>query len=311
MGFFTNKKLLITGGTGTFGKSFVKTLLKTDIKKIYIFTRDEYKQWEMKKQFNNDTRLQFFVGDVRDKDRLYMAMEDINIVIHAAAQKHVASCEYNPFEAVKTNIEGSKNVIEAAKEQKVENVIALSTDKAVEPLNLYGKTKAVMESLFINANNYVGKKTTKYSVVRYGNVVGSRGSVIPLFKKLVSEKKALTITHKDMTRFLINIEGAINLVLLTLYKMEGKEIFIPKIPSIRILDLAKIMSKKIQMIEMTENEKLHEVLINKHESLKTLEFKKYYIIYPRKLNKNMFQYSSDNNNIWLSNGEMKKLIKEN
>ena len=318
---FKNKKVLVCGGTGSFGNEFVKMLLTTEVKKVYIFSRDELKQYEMKNKFNDD-RLQFFVGDIRDKDRLYRAFNGIDYIVHAAAQKHVPSCEYNPFEAVKTNIIGAQNIIEAAIDMGVEKVIALSTDKAVSPHNLYGATKACMEKLFINGNAYSGDRKTKFSVVRYGNVVGSRGSIIPLWEKYIENNEKLPLTDIRMTRFWLTLCQAADFVRCMFVVMDGAEVFIPKIPSMKITDLAEAMDKdaKFRLIGMRQGEKLHETLISNEESRQTLAFNNYFIIYPNfdwlaiekcKLGKKLpgdYIFSSDKNDKWIKVNEMRKIL---
>lgn len=283
MEYLNNKKILITGGSGTFGNAFVERILKENIKKVYIFSRDECKQWQMAKKFN-DSRIQYLIGDIRDKDRLYRAFEGIDYVIHAAAQKHVPSCEYNPFEAVNTNIIGTQNIINAAIDRGVKKILAISTDKAVLPINLYGCTKAVMEKLFIHGNNYSGSNDTRFSCVRYGNVIGSRGSVIELWKKQSSEN-SITLTDLKMTRFWITIENAVEFVLQSLNIMKGEEIFVPELRTMELKDLALIF-KPLEDIEITgirQGEKLHEVLISREETLRTLKIKdfkdNFFIIY--------------------------------
>lgn len=305
--FFKDKKILITGGTGSFGKKFAKLLLEDGCKKIYIYSRDELKQWEMNQQFD-DSRIQFLIGDIRDYERLYRAMNGIDFVVHAAAQKHVPSCEYNPFEAVKTNILGAENIINSAIENKVFKVIALSTDKAVNPLNLYGCTKAVMEKLFINGNAYAGGKDTHFACVRYGNVAESRGSVIPIWKKCVEEGKKLPLTDKRMTRFLLLLDQAVDFVSCAFSLMQGGEIFVPKLSSVNMIDVAKCFNAEIELIGMRAGEKLHETLISNEESYKFFEYENYYICLPDfdwmiiniptggKHVQDNFSYSSDVNN---------------
>lgn len=319
---FKNKKVLITGGTGSFGNAFTKMLLETKVKKIYILSRDEFKQNEMKKKFDNN-RIQFFVGDIRDRDRLYRAFDGINYIVHAAAQKHVPSCEYNPFEAVKTNIIGAQNIIDAAIDRKVEKVIALSTDKAVSPTNLYGMTKGCMEKMFISGNAYSGNRKTKFSIVRYGNVINSRGSVIPLWKKCVKEGEKLPLTDEKMTRFWITLEQAVDFVRAIFDSANGGEIFIPKLPSMRIIDLAKSISNsepRFNIIGIRQGEKLHEVLINNDEARNTIEFLNRFIILPKfewlkesngRLGKKVsdkFIYSSDKNDDWITPHGMERYI---
>jgi len=277
------KSILITGGTGSFGKKFTETLLKNyKPKKIAIFSRDELKQFEMQQQFDQDC-MRYFIGDVRDKDRVSMAMNGIDYVIHAAALKQVPAAEYNPTECIKTNITGAENVIHAALYNDVEKVIALSTDKAANPINLYGATKLCSDKLFVAANNFAGTKKTIFSVVRYGNVVGSRGSVVPFFQKLINEKTAtLPITDKEMTRFWITLEQGIAFVIKNFQRMAGGELYIPKIPSVRITDLALAMAPDIpqKIIGIRPGEKLHEIMCPKDDSHLTVEFDDHYIILP-------------------------------
>lgn len=289
---FKDKTILITGGTGSFGKSFTRMLLeKYDFKKLIIYSRDEYKQFIMKNELNAQyskesiARLRFFIGDVRDKDRLYRAFKGVDFVIHAAAMKQVPACEYNPFEAIKTNIHGAQNIIDAALDCNVKKVVALSTDKAVNPINLYGGTKLVSDKLFIAANAYRGGEIgTKFSVVRYGNVAGSRGSVIPFFNNLINNgANELPITDKRMTRFWITLEEGVDLVIKALEEAEGGETYISKIPSFNIIDLAKAMggdSIILNEVGIRGGEKLHEVMITKDDCRNTYEYDKHYIIYP-------------------------------
>ena len=319
---FEGKTVLITGGTGSFGQKFTEVLLKEhNPQSVRIYTRGELKQVEMARKFNND-KLRFFIGDVRDRNRLYRAMNGVDIVIHAAALKHVPVCEYNPIEAVRTNTDGAVNVIDAAIDNGVEKVVALSTDKAVQPVNLYGASKLVAEKLFIQANSYSGTKKTKFGVVRYGNVIGSSGSVIPLFVKQ-KDSGELTITDDRMTRFWITLEEGAKLVIRAAEKMERGEIFIPKIPSTKITDLAEVIAPdaKIKNIGIRAGEKLHEVLITGEEARHALEFDNHYIIKPEfsfwtanenhkdgKATPQGFSYSSDNNSWWLTKDEIKKLL---
>lgn len=317
---FTNKSILITGGTGSFGKKYTKTLLKHyKPKRIIIFSRDELKQFEMQQRFN-DNCMRYFVGDVRDSSRLQEAMSDVDYVIHAAAMKQVPAAEYNPMECIKTNIYGAENVIRAAIENNVQKVIALSTDKAANPINLYGATKLASDKLFVAANNMVGMRNTKFSVVRYGNVVGSRGSVVPFFKKLLSKgKTTLPITHADMTRFMITLDQGVDFVLKNFERMHGGEIFVPKIPSMKITALANALAPntKQEIIGIRPGEKLHEIMCPADDSHLTLEFSDHYVISPtiqfvRETNfsKNSlgengipvppgFEYHSGNNTEWL------------
>ena len=325
-----NKNILITGGTGSFGKNFISFLLKNyKAKKIIIFSRDELKQSQMMSEFKEHKILRFFIGDVRDYQRLKLAMKDVDYVFHAAALKHVPLAEYNPFEAVKTNILGAQNIIDAAYENNVESVMALSTDKASSPVNIYGATKLASDKLFISANNYKGKLRTKFSVVRYGNVMGSRGSVMPIFSKLINHN-FFPITDKRMTRFNITLEEAVRFVLDSLRIMKGGEIFVPKIPSFRVIDLAKAFdpNKKIKIIGMRPGEKLHEEMVSVGDSINTIEFKNSYIICPQSENilwdknlhlknkkgskkfKENFSYNSGTNDNFLTINQIKNLLKK-
>ena len=281
-----NKNILITGGTGSFGNELVPFLLKKfNPRKVIIFSRDEYKQSIMKSKFKDSEikKLRFLLGDVRDIERLKMAMRDVDFVIHAAALKQVPAAEYNPMEFVKTNIHGAENVVLAALHNNVKKIIALSTDKAANPINLYGSTKLASDKIFIAANKITGVNKNKFSIVRYGNVIGSRGSVIPIFKEFIQKKKNyFPITDKRMTRFWFTLQDSIKFVLQCLKIMEGGEIFVPKIPSIRITDLAKAMNSnyKLKIIGIRPGEKIHEQMCPAESSLNTLEYKKFYIIYP-------------------------------
>jgi len=319
-----NKTILITGGTGSFGKKFAENVLKKfKPKKLIIFSRDELKQFEMSNNqiFKNSKILRFFIGDVRDFDRLKIAFKDVDYVVHAAALKQVPTAEYNPTECIKTNIYGAENVIRASIECNVKKIIALSTDKAVNPINLYGATKLASDKIFVAANNLTGKQKTFFSVVRYGNVVGSRGSVVPLFNDLIKKKSNfLPITHKEMTRFWITLNEGVQFVLKSFNIMKGGEIFVPKIPSVKILDLAKAMapSLKHKIIGIRSGEKLHELLFSKEESNKIIEYKDYYEILPsikfsnlhnnkyKKISKKIFEYRSDKN-IFLTVSQIKKI----
>jgi len=323
---FKNKIVLVTGGTGSFGQHLVEFLLKlkNKPKKIIIYSRDELKQYEMFNNFNlkfKNNNLRFFIGDVRDLPRLKMASRESNILIHAAALKHVPIAEYNPFECIKTNIIGSQNIIEAALENKISNVVALSTDKACSPVNLYGATKLCMEKLFISANNLVGDRNIKFCVVRYGNVMNSRGSVLPIFNKTTKENY-FNITNIKMTRFNINLNEAISLVLCAIKNQKGGEIFIPKLKSFKILDLAKAINSKakINITGVREGEKIYEELISKDEVRNAYDFKSFYLIMSSHvknkykgiklktiLNKN--SYNSENNLNYLSIGDLRKLTK--
>lgn len=320
MDVLQNKTVLVTGGTGSFGKKFTKKALELGVKKIIIFSRDELKQYEMKQEFT-DSRLRFFIGDVRDQERLHRAFDGVDIVIHAAAMKHVDACEYNPFEAVKTNINGAQNIIEAAIDCGVEKVIALSTDKACAPVNLYGATKLASDKLFVAANSYVGDKKTRFAVVRYGNVVGSRGSVVPFFKK-VKETGVIPITDERMTRFWITLDQGVQFVLDNLERMHGGEIFVPKIPSMNIMELAKAIAPecKIEIVGIRPGEKLHEAMIMEDDARHTVEFDTYYVIQPEfpfwssKFSEGGkplpagFEYTSDKNKEWLNIKQLIELI---
>ncbi len=317
------KVILVTGGTGSFGKKFVEIVLrKYKPKKLIIFSRDEMKQYEMAKQFHHPC-LRYFIGDVRDANRLHRAFNSVDIVVHAAALKIVPSAEYNPFEVVRTNVFGAENVINMALDNKVKKVIAISTDKAVNPINLYGATKLCAEKMFIAANNYVGGKWTKFSVVRYGNVFGSRGSVIPFFKES-AKTGVIPITDIRMTRFWITLTQGVNFVLNCLKEMHGGEVFIPKIPSMKVLDLAQAICPhyKRKMIGIRPGEKLHETLLSRHEGTDGYELKNKFIIYSKviPLRGRKFRgkylgvdfkgYRSDNNSQWLSVDQLKKIIEQ-
>ena len=283
MNLFDNKSVLITGGTGSFGKKYIDSLLnKTKCSRIVVLSRDEQKHFRLQKDLD-DPRLRFFVGDVRDRDRLMSAMRGINFVIHAAAMKHVPMAEYNPTECIRTNINGAENVIHAALENKVERVIALSTDKAANPINLYGATKLASDKLFVAANNIVGAGDTKFAVVRYGNVCGSEGSVVPFFKTLLAEgAKSLPITDVEMTRFWITLQQGVDFVFKNFERMKGGEIFIPKIPSVKIVDLAEAMAPgtKQEVIGIRPGEKVHEIMCPADDSHLTYEFDDHYVIAP-------------------------------
>lgn len=322
---FKNDTILLTGGTGSFGKAFVGHLLadKKFRGVIRIFSRDEFKQHELQRQYENDKRLRFLIGDVRDKERLARAIEGAGIVVHAAALKQIPILEYNPFEAIKTNILGTQNVIDAAIDLGVKKALLISSDKACSPVNLYGATKMVAEKLFVQGNVYSGSKKTIFSVVRYGNVMGSRGSVVPIFVEQ-AKKNFLTITDKRMTRFWITLEQGVDLVLKSLNLMKGAEIFVPKLPSIRIIDLARAIapSAKIKFTGIRPGEKLHEMLINEEESKHTKESKDYFMIEPEfywfkstpsaaKIVNEGFSYSSDKNKHFLTVSQIKSLLKNN
>ena len=321
-----NKNILITGGTGSFGKKITEIILsRFQPKRLVIFSRDELKQFEMAQMFPDAQFpcMRFFIGDVRDKERLHRALHGIDYVIHAAALKQVPAAEYNPFEAVKTNIFGAQNVINVSIDQKVKKIIALSTDKAANPINLYGATKLCSDKLFVAGNTYVGSEKTRFSVVRYGNVVGSRGSVIPFFQ---NKKKSgvLPVTDPRMTRFWITLEQAADFVLTCFEKMVGGEIFVPKIPSMNIMDLAKVIAPeaKIDIIGIRNGEKLHEVMVTSDDARNTLEFEEYYLVKPlfsyfkRRFCENNcrqvpegFEYNSNTNNQWLTKEQLKEMIK--
>ena len=328
---FNDKNILITGGTGSFGKKYTKILLeKYKPNKIIIFSRDELKQYEMSQDYN-DKCMRYFIGDVRDADRLKKAMRDIDFVIHAAALKHVPIAEYNPMECIKTNIYGAQNVIDAALENGVSKIIALSTDKAANPVNLYGATKLASDKLFVAANNLVGNQDTQFSVVRYGNVIGSRGSVVPYFQKLLNDGTTfLPITDEKMTRFLITLDDGVNFVLKNFERMQGGEIFVPKIPSMKITDLADAMAPNLEkkIIGIRPGEKLHEIMCPADDSHLTFEFDDHFVIAPtitftkrRDYDHNIlgemgqkvaqgFEYNSGNNKEWLEKDELLQLIKE-
>lgn len=329
---FNNKNILITGGTGSFGKKYTKILLENyKPNKIIIYSRDELKQYEMAQEFDSSI-MRYFIGDVRDEDRLNTAMNGVDFVIHAAAMKHVPIAEYNPMECIKTNIHGAQNVINASIKNRVEKVIALSTDKACNPVNLYGATKLASDKLFIAANNIVGISPTRFSVVRYGNVVGSRGSVVPLFKKLIENgAKELPITDEKMTRFWITLEDGVKFVLKNFERMQGGELFIPKIPSMKITDLAATLAPNLptKIIGIRPGEKLHEIMISADDALHSLEFSDHYVIMPSikfydkqanfAINKlgekgysvsSEFEYRSDNNTQWLDGKSLKEMMEK-
>jgi len=280
---FDDKSVLITGGTGSFGRQYVKTLLRRFApSRLVIYSRDEMKQYEMQQEFGHDC-MRYFIGDVRDRDRLNQAMNGIDFVIHAAALKQVPAAEYNPMECIKTNIHGAENVIHAALANNVEKVIALSTDKAANPINLYGATKLVSDKLFVAANNFAGTHRTRFAVVRYGNVVGSRGSVIPFFRKIIAEgADRLPITDPEMTRFWITLQQGVDFVLKNFSRMHGGEIFVPRIPSVKVVDLATAMAPELphEIIGIRPGEKLHEVMCPADDSHLTLEFDDHYVIKP-------------------------------
>jgi UDP-N-acetylglucosamine 4,6-dehydratase (inverting) len=326
----SDKAVLITGGTGSFGKQFIKTVLAKypKVKKLVIYSRDELKQFEMRQTYpvSDFPQLRFFIGDVRDKDRLKRAFEGIDIIVHAAALKQVPACEYNPFEAVKTNVIGAQNVIECAIDSGVKNVVALSTDKAAAPINLYGATKLCSDKLFVSGNYFKGKHDIKFSVVRYGNVMGSRGSVIPFFMSKRKEN-VLPITDPEMTRFNITLEQGVDIVLFSLAHMWGGEIFVPKIPSYKILDVAEAIAPgcETKVIGIRPGEKLHEEMVTKTDAINSIEFKKYFVILPsiplwdiakymetfdgRKCRPN-FSYNSGTNEEWVTVDQIRQLIRK-
>ena len=317
-----NKVILVTGGTGSFGKKFIEIMLSEYAPaKIIVYSRDELKQHEMRSSGFDHPSLRYFIGDIRDLDRLRRALNGVDVVIHAAALKQVPACEYNPMEAIKTNILGSSNVIDAALDMHVSNVLALSTDKAVNPVNLYGATKLAAEKLFVQSNAYAGGKATRFSCVRYGNVVGSRGSVVPVFLKQ-RESGAVTITDERMTRFWISLEQGVRFVIRCIEQMQGGEVFIPKIPSMKVLDLASAVAPdaKVSIIGIRPGEKLHEVLISEDEARTTVEREDMFVVKPatplwqRDLTydgsplPDGFRYASDNNSEWLGLDQIQTII---
>ena len=319
-----NKTILITGGTGSFGQELTKVLLEEhDLKAIRIFSRGELQQSEMKRKFNDNPKLRFFIGDVRDKNRVYRATDNVDIIIHAAALKQVPTAEYNPIEAIRTNIDGTTNIIDATIDNHIPKALAISTDKAVHPVNLYGATKLVMERLFTQANVYAGKRESKFSCIRYGNVIGSNGSVIPLFLK---QKKTgtITITDETITRFWITLTQGVHFVIDCIERIQGGEIFIPKIPSMKITDLAQVIAPdaKRKIIGIRPGEKVHETLLTEEEAKHTKEFPTYFSVEPEfpfwkkvnaengKLIPNGFKYTSDNNTWWLSKSNLRDMMEK-
>lgn len=321
-----NKVILVTGGTGSFGKAFIRYITqKCKPRKLILFSRDELKQFELAQTYSEREYpfIRYFIGDVRDKERLYRAFDGVDVVVHAAALKQVPAAEYNPTEAIKTNVIGAMNIIDAAIDKGVKKVVALSTDKACNPINLYGATKLCSDKLFTAANVYSGHSPTRFSVVRYGNVVGSRGSVVPFFKQM-APTGTIPITDERMTRFFITLEDAVGLVRSALENMHGGEIFVPKIPSMKIVELAKLIAPqcKLKTIGIRPGEKLHEMLISQEEGRKTYEFKDHYVIAPEvvtwcsqeltKGNGNKvregFYYASDANEQWLTGDQMAEMI---
>jgi UDP-N-acetylglucosamine 4,6-dehydratase/5-epimerase len=319
---WSKESILVTGGTGSFGKKFVEIMLREyQPQRLVIFSRDELKQHEMRTSGFDHASLRYFIGDVRDVERLKRALSGVTVVVHAAALKQVPACEYNPFEAIQTNIMGGRNVIDAAIDQGVRRILALSTDKAVNPINLYGATKLCAEKVFVQANAYAGKKNTRFSCARYGNVVGSRGSVIPIFLEQRRRGK-ITITDPRMTRFWLTLEQGVKFVIRCLEQMHGGEIFVPKIPSMRLIDLAETVAPgcQVEYIGIRPGEKLHEVLLSEDESRQTLETEDMYVIQPShpwwksgnwvnaKALAEGFRYSSDSNERWLTRRELEELV---
>jgi len=317
---FQDKTILVTGGTGSFGNTFVPmTLDKYNPKKVIIFSRDEMKQWDMAKKYQDDPRVRFFIGDVRDRNRLYRALDGVDYVVHAAATKIVPTAEYNPFECVKTNIDGAMNLIDACIDKRVKGVVALSTDKASSPINLYGATKLASDKLFVAGNHYAGGKGTRFSVVRYGNVMGSRGSVIPFFIS-IKDRGVLPITDKRMTRFMISLEQGVELVWHAFEDMVGGEIYVKKIPSMKVTDLAKVIAPEAiqEVVGIRPGEKLHEQMIGSEDAYFTYEYPEHYKILPQINNWDKdanrikdgikvpegFVYSSNNNTQWMSDIEL-------
>jgi len=320
---WTNKNILVTGGTGSFGKKFVLAMMeKYHPRRLIVYSRDELKQHEMRVAGFDHPNFRYFIGDVRDLPRMKRAFNGVDIVVHAAALKQVPACEYNPMEAVKTNILGSSNVVDAALDAGVEKVLALSTDKAVNPINLYGATKLAAEKLMVQSNAYAGGMKTRFSCVRYGNVVGSRGSVVPLFIKQ-RETGQVTLTDERMTRFWISLNQGVEFVISCIEEMQGGEVFVPKIPSMKMVDLAKAIAPdaRIKVIGIRPGEKLHEVLISKDEARTTVELKDMYVVQPAealwfghywsdagKPLPDGFKYASDNNSVWLSLDEINEMV---
>lgn len=324
---FDNSSILVTGGTGSFGHTFIPMLLERyNPKRVIIFSRDEMKQWEMAKKFEGDPRVRFFIGDVRDRDRIYRALDGVDYVVHAAATKIVPTAEYNPFECVKTNVQGAMNLIDACIDKGVKKVVALSTDKASSPINLYGATKLTSDKLFVAGNSYAGGHSTRFSVVRYGNVMGSRGSVIPFFMS-IRDKGELPITDERMTRFMISLEQGVELVWHAFDDMEGGEIYVKKIPSMRVTDLARVVAPgaKQKVVGIRPGEKLHEQMIGAEDAYYTYEYPEHYKILPAinswdkdanriKDGKRVpegFVYASDNNKEWMAEEELQSWINNN
>jgi UDP-N-acetylglucosamine 4,6-dehydratase len=322
---WNNQTILVTGGTGSFGKKFIKIMLEEFLpEKLIVYSRDELKQHEMRERGFNHPHLRYFIGDVRDQPRLRRAMQEVDIVVHAAALKQVPTCEYNPMEAVKTNILGTANVVDAAIDARVEKVLFLSTDKAVTPVNLYGATKLTAEKLVVASNAYAGDMQTRLSCVRYGNVVGSRGSVIPIFIRQRENGNKLTITDERMTRFWLSLEQGVRFVISNIERMHGGEVFVPKIPSTKIVDLARVIAPKaqIEVIGIRPGEKLHEMMISRDESRATIELDDRFVVEPfghlwfrydwsseGSRVADGFKYTSDNNSEWLTEKQIQELVK--
>jgi UDP-N-acetylglucosamine 4,6-dehydratase len=316
------KSVLVTGGTGSFGRRFIKTILREHSpRRVVVFSRDELKQYELQQDIGGDARVRFFIGDVRDRERLWRAFDGVNIVVHAAALKQVPAAEYNPFEAIKTNIDGAQNVIDAALDRDVERVIALSTDKASSPINLYGATKLVSDKLFVNANAYSGKHQTRFSVVRYGNVIGSRGSVVPYFQQL-APTGVIPITDERMTRFWITLDQGVDFVIRMIGAMHGGEVFVPRIPSMRLLDLATAVAPqaRIEIVGIRPGEKLHEEMIGVDDARRTRDAGDFYVMQPdvdwwngmawqdAELVPSGFRYTSDANSQWLTVEDLRRML---
>lgn len=323
MSNLSGSSILITGGTGSFGKAFIRHALDVlDVRRLVVFSRDELKQYEVRQQFDDDKRLRWFIGDVRDRDRLARAMHGVEHVVHAAALKQVDTAEYNPFEYVRTNVAGSQNVVEAAIDAGVQKVVALSTDKASSPINLYGATKLVADKLFVSANHYAASHVTRFSVVRYGNVVGSRGSVVPFFQRLAREGATLPITDKRMTRFWITLDQAVRFVVDSFDLMRGGELYVPRIPSMRITDLAEALAPRNPVYEVgiRPGEKLHEEMIAPDDGRRTLLLADRYVVLPTiatwgyvppqggQMLPEGFAYRSDTNDRWLSVEQLREMV---
>ncbi len=319
---FDGTSVLVTGGTGSFGKHMIQTLLsETKIRRVIVLSRDELKQFEMQQHYRNEHRLRFFIGNVRERDRLLRAFDGVDYVIHAAALKQVPAAEYNPFEAIKTNIHGAQNIIDAAIDRGVKKVVALSTDKASSPINLYGATKLVSDKLFVSGNAYAGNSDCRFAVVRYGNVVGSRGSVVPLFRRLAATGDPIPITDERMTRFWITLEQGVRFVMNAFEKMHGGEVFVPKIPSMNVVDLAKALAPNtpIRVVGIRPGEKLHEEMISETDARRTMDVGDYYVIQPEfewwnasKVQGTTlpdgFSYSSDKNDDWLDVARLQAMV---